>query len=305
MMFSEQPHAPVRVLPDNRWEHAEIYTRVREAIAALPAYFRSQTVIEGISAVDIFTLNSALGATIENQVVASLNQMRPLWDPEDRYQQYAFVRQSQTFPDVLLKSMSDEDIVLGIEMKGWYLLAKEGEPSFRFKATPMACAPADLIVVVPWALSNVVSGSPVIFAPYVESARYAAEYRNHHWVHVRDAKDGSGIEPPASPVTPYPKKQDLISDVAQSDKGGNFGRFSRTGIMDTYLAKAKSQYLGGIRADHWLAFFKLFQDQRGNEIISAEIANLRKKLDETESVCDTKIEAALAILENLETLVTE
>ena len=40
---------------------------------------------------------------------------------------------------------------MGIELKGWYVLAKEKEPSFRYKVTPAVCAPADLLVVVPWA----------------------------------------------------------------------------------------------------------------------------------------------------------
>lgn len=47
--------------------------RVGAALKSLPAYFRSETFIEGISAIDIFTLNSALGATIENQVVDALS----------------------------------------------------------------------------------------------------------------------------------------------------------------------------------------------------------------------------------------
>jgi hypothetical protein len=49
---------------------------------------------------------------------------------------------------------------MGIELKGWYVLAKEKEPSFRYKVTLTVCAPADLLVVVPWALSNVISGRP-------------------------------------------------------------------------------------------------------------------------------------------------
>jgi hypothetical protein len=29
----------------------------------------------------------------------------------------------------------------------------------------------DLIVVVPWVLGNLISGSPILFEPFVESAR--------------------------------------------------------------------------------------------------------------------------------------
>lgn len=301
------PLAPVVQLPADTWPHIALYRRVREALLSLPLYFRTQTVIEGISAVDIFTLNAALGATIENQVVATLNQMRDVWDPQDEYMQYGFVRQSQTFPDVLLRRIGDGDAapaapLLGIELKGWYLLAKEAEPSFRFAVTPAACAPQDLIVVVPWALGNILSGSPTVFAPYIESARYAAEYRNFHWQHLREAKGDAGIKLAAG-VHPYPSKAHPISDRPNSDGGGNFGRFARTGIMDTYLARARQELLAGIRAEHWLGFFKLFQDQKGAAAITAEIEKLRTKLSDSDVPANERTETALAVLTHLERLV--
>ena len=98
---------------------------------------------------------------------------------------YSFMRQPQTFPDVRLKKSLSDDTLLGVELKGWYLLAKEAEPSLRFQVTPAACAKQDLIVVVPWVLGNVISGSPILFEPFVESARFAAEFRNYHWQHIR------------------------------------------------------------------------------------------------------------------------
>lgn len=308
MMSSESegglPPPPSRSLPAEDWEHFQVHRRVRDALLSLPLYFRTQTVIEGISAVDIFTLNSAFGATIENQVVATLNHMRSVWDPAGDYAQWAFVRQSQTFPDVLLRRVGggeDESPILGIELKGWYLLAKEAEPSFRFAVTPAACAVPDLIVVVPWALTNVISGSPLVFAPYIESARYAADYRNYHWQHLRTARDHAGISSPAG-VQPYPRKSDVIGDVPHSDKGGNFGRFARTGLMDSYLAQAKQELLAGIRAEHWLGFFKLFQDQKDQVAVSREIEKLRRKLNADERPTDPRRESAFAILANLENL---
>lgn len=273
--MSSEPARPS--LPKN-WQYADLHKRVREAIFALPSYFRTSTNVEGISATDIFTLNSALGATIENQVVSTLNQMRAVWDPDEKYLLYSFIRQPQTFPDVLLKKASTEeqDIILGIELKGWYLLAKEAEPSFRFQVTPSACAPQDLIVVVPWALNNVISGSPQVFQPYIESARYAAEYRNYHWKHLRQTSSDSNIIHP-SKVSPYPRKSDQIADKPVSDSGGNFGRFARTGIMDAYLSLAKATLLCGIPAQNWLEFFKIFQDQKSTEQIHNEIHRLKNR----------------------------
>ena len=49
-------------------------------------------------ATDIFTLNTALAATIEESMVKTLNDLRSVWDPRAAYETYAFVRQPQTFP---------------------------------------------------------------------------------------------------------------------------------------------------------------------------------------------------------------
>jgi hypothetical protein len=299
--------APVRADPPATWKHSELLHNVKDAIVSLPSYFKTETNIEGISATDIFTLNSALGATIENQVVTTLNQMRSVWDPKDQYTLYAFTRQSQTFPDVLLKKTAGDttqgdEIIMGIELKGWYVLAKEGEPSFRFQVTPKACALQDLLVVVPWALNNVISGSPRVFTPYIESARYAADYRNHHWQNLREAKTDSKIDSPAG-VGPYPKKADQISDKPKADSGGNFGRFARTGIMDSYLSRTREELLCGIQADHWLRFFKIFQDHRDAASIVAEIDGLQAKVAvQLHTAPSDNIAAIQTILENLKHL---
>ena len=249
------PAPPERAEPAG-WEHYDLWLRVKDAIRALPGYFRSTTVIEGLSAADICTLNSPLGATIEDQVVQTLNGMRAVWDPDKAYQTYLFVRQSQTFPDVLLRRQENgQSILLGIELKGWYLLAKEKEPSFRFCATRAACAVQDLIVVVPWVLSNVLSGTPMVYPPFIESALYAAERRNYYWRYQRGAKEvGVIIEPEG--VHPYPSTKTKISDRAEPDAGGNFGRLARYGIMDDYLARTQETAVLGVDASDWQTFFR-------------------------------------------------
>ncbi|HEX2611867.1 MAG TPA: hypothetical protein VHK68_12720 [Gemmatimonadales bacterium] len=243
------------------------------------------------------TLNSALGATIEEQVVTTLNSMRLVWDPDERYALYSFVRQAQTFPDVLLRRSSDQHILLGIELKGWYLLAKEGEPSFRFQVTPAACNVVDLVVVVPWALAQVISGSPMVFDPYIESARYAAEHRNYHWQHIRQSSSDRTIRHPQS-VRPYPSKADAISDQA-ADQGGNFGRFARTGLMDAYLEQMKARMLAGLRVEHWLSFLKAFPESRTDEQIRRKLEALRIELGEPTD--DTRA-SVLRIIEELRRL---
>ena len=129
------PDAPERETPPEDWKHRELHSGVREAVFSLPVHFRTGTHISGIMATDLHTLNTVLGATIEEQVVRTLNLTRNIRDPDGRYALYHFVRQAQTFPDVLLRRTGGDEIVLGIELKGWYLLAKEAEPSLRFQVT--------------------------------------------------------------------------------------------------------------------------------------------------------------------------
>jgi len=207
MSSGSPPPRPQPVSPPEEWPHYHLYLRVKKAIAALPIHFATDTHIEGISATDIFTLNTALGATIEEQVVATLNRIRTTWDPDGGYALYRFDRQPQTFPDVVLRRLShdpaeDREIIMGIELKGWYLLSKEGEPSFRYRITGAACADADLLVVVPWVLKNVVSGQPRVLDPYVRPAKYAAEARNHYWQYGRTTSHSTEVIHPEGPVSP-------------------------------------------------------------------------------------------------------
>ncbi len=244
------------------WEHFALWRRVKDAILALPAHFTTATQIEGMQASDIFTLNAALGATIEQQVVASLNALRPVWDPAGEYLTHSFVRQAQVFPDVRLQRRDNgTSVLLGVELKGWYLLAKEGMPNFRFVVSPQACNPWDLLVVVPWALSNVVSGSPVVYRPFVVPARYAAEQRNYYWEFERAAGKSDRSVIPAPEARPYPLKSDRITDQAASDSGGNFGRIARYGVMTEYVAELMASDISGIPASQWLAFFKKHASQ--------------------------------------------
>lgn len=260
---------PIRNPPtEEGWPHFRLWSKVQEALRALPGYFQTKTNIEGVLATDIFTLNSALGAAIEEQVVSTLNSMRSLWDPERQYTAYLFARQSQTFPDVLLRKRTNEgryDVLFGIELKGWYLLAKEKEPNFRFRVNREACDVPDLIVTVPWVLSNVLSGTPMVHQPYIELARYSADYRTHWWQVIRRATGSPNIKFAAG-VAPYPKKSDKIDDVPEHDSGRNFGRMARTGIMDSFIAESLDLHLSGIPAREWISFFSRFVDNREPDV---------------------------------------
>ena len=248
------PEPPVPAEPVD-WPHYPLWKRVHKALYAVPDYFSTSTVIEGLLATDIFTLNAPLAATIEESVVNTLNSLRPVWDPDSRYQTYAFARQSQTFPDVVLRTIDNgSKPLMGIELKGWYLLARERCPTYRFTVTEEACNPWDLLVVVPWILSNVLAGSPVLFKPFVKPSRYCAQKRNYYWQCERNARSSTKISVPAG-VGPYPSKSDPISDKPASDSGGNFGRLARYRIMDDYIEEMLNESVRGIPVSGWLDFF--------------------------------------------------
>lgn len=238
------PPPPIRTVPEDP-EMLALWTNVQKAVAQLPAHFQTSMSIAGIPLEDLFAFNSILSINIERQVVAQLNELRPVWDPEGKYADYAFERQGQCFPDVVLRRSPAEAPIFGIELKGWYALAKERVPSFRFTTTPAACAPWDLIVVVPWIFSDITGGKAEIFAPYVESARYAAEYRNWHWQHAKRQRNKSKVS--VSKHTGfYPlSKVDAIADSASPD-AGNFGRFARTKLMNPWVTELFAERRFGV-----------------------------------------------------------
>lgn len=222
-----------------------------------------------------------------------------VWDPDGEYALYSFVRQSQTFPDVVLRRTGDSAPLLGIELKGWYLLAKEGMPSFRYAVTPAACAPQDLLVVVPWALAQVISGSPIVFGPFVEIARYAAEYRNYHWQHIRKTKTDTTLIPPEG-AHPYPgKKSEQVADVPVNDGGNNFGRVARSGIMNDYCATVLDVPLCGIQIGYWLTFFKAFQDAKSDVETRERIDALYDRIRAKEPAGDGPLTTMLEQIERL------
>lgn len=155
----------------------------------------------------------------------------------------------------------EPQILMGIELKGWFALAKEGEPSFRYTVTPSACADADLLVVFPWVLGEVVSGIPKLLQPFVSDARYAAEHRNHYWDVMRNTTGDIAAIKSADHQTPYPKKGDKFNDsVPRGDSGGNFGRVARGGIMEEFIFDLMKQPLAGIPLEAWQKFFRIFSE---------------------------------------------
>lgn len=89
------PGTPKPTKPDPSLEHYELWRAVKKAVFTLPSRFESELVISGVLATDLCAFNSSLGATMEEQVLASLKKMRSFCDPQQRYSLYSFERIAQ------------------------------------------------------------------------------------------------------------------------------------------------------------------------------------------------------------------
>lgn len=168
--------------------------------------------------------------------------------------------------------------------------------------TPAVCADADLLVVVPWALSEVVSGTPRVFAPYLTGAKYAAEYRNWYWEHQRIGQTNQSVI--LSTVSQfYPTKSDMISDRPASDSGGNFGRFARTGVMDKYMSGLFDERLVGIPLSSWQRFLAIFTESGSPNEVDSALEKLANSITSaTKQDLETKA-ALMAMLHEIASLV--
>ena len=280
----------------------DLYNGVLAALMALPASFSFPHPISGVRATDLFNLNSLIGAAIEDQVVEALNRSRSVWDPDHNWDECVFERRSQSFPDVRLvrRALAGEEVVLGIELKGWYTLSKERVPSFRYQVAPNACAPMDVLCVVPWYLDNAVSGEAKVLTPWIVQARYAAEWRDYWWTELRTSKDDEirkGIDYPTN-VKPYPSKSEMAHAVPRNDSGGNFGRLPRCRpLMDEFIQETLAEEVLGIALADWVSFIALHTDGADAEIITRELA--RKLAERQGATSDLKAERALALLKEL------
>lgn len=233
-----------------------LYARVRKALLMVPGAFRCPLTITGIPFNNLFSFNGPVGSIIEYDVVRTLNNLRDVWD-DGSLSDFKFERQEQVFPDVLLTN--GDRILIGVELKGWFLLAKEGEPSFRYKVSPLACAEHDILAVFPWHFSSITEGTPVLSKPFMVNARNAATLRNLYWTEDRGVTDDAAKLHLANAAGPYPKKGAQYNDSAQDDRGQNFGRLarSRRGQFHSFVKRKMNETIGDKTAAEWIAGMKI------------------------------------------------
>ncbi|SHK20436.1 hypothetical protein [Fibrobacter sp. UWH4] len=256
--------------------------RLRSVVfPSLPSECFIENDYSGILATDLFSLNTLLGSMIENKVVLFLNTHRPLWD-DGNWEEYHFIRSNESFPDVrLVAKNGNENPKLGIELKSWFILSKEGEPSFRYATASEACDAGDLLCIIPWYLSNAVCGKPILTNPWVYSAKAASEAMKRYWLFERNTPepmtlDERGVDTPKS-IKPYMlNARDKTNYKPRSDGGKNFGRLARTGIMSQFVEETLKTDILGIPADNWRRFLKAHTDSKSLKAIQKNIASIVK-----------------------------
>lgn len=299
--------APVRYDLPKDDKRTVLRESVIEALNAIPHYFTSPILIQGLSATDLFSVNTLLGGAIEEQTVRILNELREIWDPNGNYRNYAFMRFPESFPDVrLVMSHDDDSPLIGIELKGWYLLSKEKEPSFRYKASANAMTEWDLLVCVPWALTEVLSGAPNVYKPFIEQAKFAADMRTFYWntrnvnleeIDIENIEDL--VEHPNT--SPYPNGRSNYSDKVSDDGGGNFGRIARiSGLMDKWVSRALTIRLSGIEAKYWIDFLLVFKEGRTDEAKRNDVAKLVERIRRERDITSSSEVEWMKIYEILE-----
>ena len=159
--------------------------------------------------------------------------------------------------------------------------------------------------MIPWILSDVISGTPKVLQPYTELALYAAEYRNFYWQRSRlERGEIAGItSPPEANCHPYPSSKQEASDEAAGDKGGNFGRIARAGLLDDYIHALVAQDYLGIKLTHWITFFKAIAESRRDSEIERKLQTLRAQMQREGGILTEKNRVFWEILDRLEQLI--
>lgn len=149
-----------------------------------------------------------------------------------------------------------------------------------------------------------IAGTPFLYEPYIVSAKYAAAYRNWHWLHERISSGNRSIN--ISPAAlPYPKKSVIIAHTAVYDTGGNFGRLARTRLMDPFKAALDARLLAGIPLQAWRRFLKVFTDNPTPQAINSLINTLERERRNANAILKTpgQIERFRRLLEDFDDLI--
>ena len=154
-----------------------------------------------------------------------------------------------------------------------------GVPSLRYLVSADACTAWDLVCCVPWHLSSAVSGEAVVAEPWVESAKYAAQWRDYWWTELRTTNGDSTVIQPTD-ARPYPTKADGVNVSASDDTGGNFGRLPRCRpLMDDFVASTMRVPILGIEARAWVHFLRAHTESAGPDAVVEQLQRQLRAID--------------------------
>lgn len=118
-------------------------------------------------------LSPFVGNILENRIVATLNKGTPK-------NGLRWVRQDPDFPDAALVTSDGERTHVGYEVKAWYVLSTELTGRFR-ESQNLLEGKTIRLCVVPWMLSNIIYGHPVVLDVVTVDALSVAQSRDNHY----------------------------------------------------------------------------------------------------------------------------
>jgi hypothetical protein len=113
------------------------------------------------------------------------------------------------------------------------------------------------------------------------------------------------VRPPEVYRRPYPQSKVEASDKAENDKGNNFGRIARSGLLDDYLLKIKAIDYLGIKVSHWMKFFRVMSENRTSEEIDRQLDGILETIKaeiEPNKIAPDYQNTLQEIIENLKNL---
>jgi len=135
---------------------------------------------EGIDFSDLLglinRLNNYVGQGIEEYLCESLNVSLA----SSFVDGLEFYRNSSQFPDLFLIDNNTKSILLSIELKSWFVFSGD-EITARFHTSPDAIPDGSLLIIYPWLLDRIISGSPLLLAPHIADAKELALKRDSAW----------------------------------------------------------------------------------------------------------------------------
>ncbi len=134
--------------------------------------------------------NNYVGQGIEELIGTQLNSaLKSSWTTDPNLE---FVRNAVQFPDLYLVDRQHKRFLLSIEIKSWFVFAID-DITARFEAAPNLIRDDSLLVLFPWCMTKLISGTPKLLEPYIGNARALAQRRDNIWLAggVREFNQGN------------------------------------------------------------------------------------------------------------------